>query len=121
MLSAMTPSVVLDPEGRLFMVTGTPGGPRIITMVYHIISNVIDHRMTLGDAVGAPRLHHQALPDTIRVERNGFAAAVLEALRKMGHAVAEGSPWGDVEAIIRTPAGWQGVSDPRRGGGGAGY
>jgi gamma-glutamyltranspeptidase/glutathione hydrolase len=121
MLSAMTPSVVLDPQGQLFMVTGTPGGPRIITMVYHVISNVIDHHMTLADAVSAPRLHHQALPDTIRVERNGFATAVLDALRKLGHAVTEGSPWGDVEAIIRTPAGWQGLSDPRRGGGGAGY
>ncbi|HEV8149212.1 MAG TPA: gamma-glutamyltransferase [Gemmatimonadales bacterium] len=121
MLSAMTPSVVLDPQGQLFMVTGTPGGPRIITMVYHILSNVVDHSMSLADAVSAPRQHHQALPDTLRVERGGFSAAVLDALRKMGHAVIEGAPWGDVEAIIRTPTGWQGVSDPRRGGGGAGY
>jgi gamma-glutamyltranspeptidase/glutathione hydrolase len=121
MLSAMTPSVVLDPQGQLFMVTGTPGGPRIITMVYHILSNVIDHGMSLADAVSAPRLHHQALPDTIRMERSGFSGAVLEALRTMGHAITEGSPWGDVESIIRTPSGWQGVSDPRRGGGGAGY
>ena len=121
MLSAMTPSVVLDPKGQLFMVTGTPGGPRIITMVYHVISNVIDHGMSLADAVTAPRLHHQALPDTIRVERGGFAPALLDSLRAMGHGVTEGSPWGDVEAIIRTPAGWLGVSDPRRGGGGAGY
>jgi gamma-glutamyltranspeptidase/glutathione hydrolase len=121
MLSAMTPSIVLDPQGKLFMVTGTPGGPRIITMVYHIISNVIDHGMTLGDAVSAPRLHHQALPDTIRVERNGFSVQVLDALRAMGHSVVEGSPWGNVAAIIRTPTGWLGVSDPRGGGGGAGY
>src|SRR3989449_277499 len=68
MLSAMTPSVVLDPQGELFMVVGTPGGPRIITMVYHVISNVIDHGLSLADAVTAPRLHHQALPDTIRLE-----------------------------------------------------
>jgi gamma-glutamyltranspeptidase/glutathione hydrolase len=121
MLSAMTPSIVLDPQGQLFMVVGTPGGPRIITMVYHVISNVLDHRMSLADAVTAPRIHHQALPDTIRVERGGFLAAVLDSLRAMGHAVVEGSPWGDVEAIIRVSQGWQGVSDPRRGGGGAGY
>jgi gamma-glutamyltranspeptidase/glutathione hydrolase len=121
MLSAMTPSIVLDPAGRLFMVVGTPGGPRIITMVYHVIANVLDHGMTLADAVTAPRLHHQALPDTIRVERGGFFRAVLDSLRAMGHAVVEGTPWGDVEAIIRVPQGWQGVSDPRRGGGGAGY
>ena len=121
MLSAMTPSILLDPEGKLFMVVGTPGGPRIITMVYHVISNVIDHRMSLADAVTAPRLHHQALPDTIRLERGGFAKAVIDSLRGMGHGVVEGTPWGDVAAIIRVPQGWQGVSDPRRGGGGAGY
>lgn len=121
MLSAMTPSIVLDAQGKLFMVVGTPGGPRIITMVYHVISNVLDHHMQLADAVTAPRLHHQALPDTIRVEKGGFLKAVLDSLRAMGHAVIEQAPWGDVEAIIRVPQGWQGVSDPRRGGGGAGY
>jgi len=121
MLSAMTPSIVLDPAGQLFMVAGTPGGPRIITMVYHVISNVIDHGMGLAEAITAPRLHHQALPDTIRVERGGFPRGVLDSLRAMGHWVIEGAPWGDVEAIIRVPQGWLGVSDPRRGGGGAGY
>jgi len=121
MLSAMAPSVVLDPEGRLFMVVGTPGGPRIITMVYHVISNVIDHHMSLADAVTAPRLHHQALPDTLRVERGGFLPAVLDSLRALGHTVVPWGRQGDIAAIIRTAAGWQGVSDPRRGGGGAGY
>ncbi|HEV8358169.1 MAG TPA: gamma-glutamyltransferase [Gemmatimonadales bacterium] len=121
MLSAMTPSVVLDPEGRLFMVVGTPGGPRIITMVYHVISNVIDHRMRLADAVTAPRLHHQALPDTLRVERGGFLPAVLDSLRALGHTVVPWGRQGDIAAIIRTATGWQGVTDPRRGGGGAGY
>ena len=121
MLSAMTPSIVLDPQGQLFMVVGTPGGPRIITMVYHVISNVIDHKMSLPDAVAAPRLHHQALPDTIRVERDGFSAATLDALRKMAHGVVEGTPWGAIDAIIRTSRGWQGVSDPRTAGGAAGY
>jgi gamma-glutamyltranspeptidase/glutathione hydrolase len=121
MLSAMTPSIVLDPSGQLHLVVGTPGGPRIITMVYHVISNVIDHRMPLADAVTAPRVHHQALPDSIRVERGGFTRTTLDSLRARGHAISEGGYWGDVEAIIRTPSGWQGVSDPRRGGGGAGY
>jgi gamma-glutamyltranspeptidase / glutathione hydrolase len=121
MLSAMTPSIVLDTTGQLYMVTGTPGGPRIITMVYHTISNVIDHRMALPDAVAAPRMHHQALPDSIRVEENGFTRTTLDSLRARGHAINESGHWGDVEAIIRTAGGWQGVSDPRRGGGGAGY
>ncbi len=121
MLSAMTPSIVLDPSGQLYLVVGTPGGPRIITMVYHVISNVIDHRMPLADAVSAPRVHHQALPDSVRVESGGFTRTTLDSLRARGHAITEGGYWGDVEAIIRTPSGWQGVSDPRRGGGGAGY
>lgn len=121
MLSAMTPSIVLDPSGHLFMVVGTPGGPTIITQVYHVISNVIDHGMSLADAVAAPRMHHQALPDSMRVERDGFQPGTLAALRSMGHSIETRGRWGDVEAILRTPHGWEGVSDPRLGGGGSGY
>nr|MBA2627330.1 gamma-glutamyltransferase [Gemmatimonadales bacterium] len=121
MLSAMTPSIVLDAAGKLYMVVGTPGGPRIITMVYHVISNVLDHRMSLADAIAAPRMHHQALPDQISVERGGFAPATLDSLRALGHKVVEGGRGGDVEAIVRRGSGWQGVSDPRSGGGGSGY
>lgn len=121
MLSAMTPSIVLDHDDDLYMVVGTPGGPRIITMVYHVISNVIDHGMSLEDAVAAPRMHHQALPDYIRVERGGFSEATLDALRRRGHEVQEAGTSGDIEAIIRDGDGWKGVTDPRYGGGGAGY
>ena len=121
MLSAMTPSLVLDPQGKLLLVVGTPGGPTIITQVYHVISNVIDHHMSLPDAVAAPRLHHQGLPDEIRLERDGFQPATVARLQRMGHTVAVRGRWGDVEAIIRTATGWEGVSDPRGGGGGAGY
>ncbi|MEO8634143.1 MAG: gamma-glutamyltransferase [Gemmatimonadales bacterium] len=121
MLSAMTPSIVLDPSGQLLMVVGTPGGPTIITQVYHVISNVIDHQMLLPLAVEAPRMHHQALPDMIRVERNGFTPATIATLEALGHTVEYRGRWGDVEAIIRTATGWQGVSDPRLGGGGSGY
>ncbi|MGH7657234.1 MAG: gamma-glutamyltransferase family protein, partial [Gemmatimonadales bacterium] len=121
MLSAMTPSIVLDPRKDLYLVAGTPGGATIITQVYHVISNLIDHRMALPDAVSAPRMHHQALPDQIRLERDGFLPGTLEGLREMGHELTFRSPWGDVSAIIRTENGWQGVSDPRRGGSVAGY
>jgi gamma-glutamyltranspeptidase/glutathione hydrolase len=121
MLSAMTPSIVLDSASRLLLIVGTPGGPRIITMVYHVISNVIDHHMPLAAAVWAPRIHHQGLPDSLEVERGGFTPATLDSLRSRGHAINPGGYWGDVEAIIRTSGGWEGVSDPRRGGGGAGY
>jgi gamma-glutamyltranspeptidase/glutathione hydrolase len=121
MLSAMTPSIVLDPKGQVFLVVGTPGGSTIITQVYHVISNVIDHQMTLPQAIEAPRMHHQALPDAIRLERNGFLPTTISALGTMGHTLEYRGRWGDVEAIIRTPSGWQGVSDPRLGGGGSGY
>ena len=121
MLSAMTPSIVLDRNKQLSMIVGTPGGPKIITMVYHVISNVIDHRMRLPEAVQAPRMHHQALPDSLQVEQEGFQPGVLDSLNGKGHGISTRGHWGDVEAIVRTPGGWQGVSDPRRGGGGAGY
>jgi gamma-glutamyltranspeptidase/glutathione hydrolase len=121
MLSAMTPSLVLGPDGQLKLVVGTPGGPTIITQVYHVISNVIDHGMSLPDAVAAPRMHHQGLPDEVRLERDGFYPGTVAGLQSMGHTVAYRGRWGDVEAIIRTATGWEGVSDPRLGGGGAGY
>ncbi len=120
MLSAMTPSLVLGPDHQLLMVVGTPGGPTIITQVYHVISNVIDHHMDLARALSMPRLHHQSLPDEIMLERDGFPAPTIAALEAMGHKVVFRGYMGDVEAIIRTPRGWLGASDPRRGGGGAG-
>ncbi|HTK78436.1 MAG TPA: gamma-glutamyltransferase, partial [Gemmataceae bacterium] len=121
MLSAMTPTIVLDSAKRLFMVVGTPGGPTIITQVYHVISNVIDHGMSLAAALAAPRVHHQGLPDQIMIERDGFLPETVRRLEQMGHRVAPHGHMGDVEAIIRTATGWLGASDPRRGGGGAGY
>jgi gamma-glutamyltranspeptidase/glutathione hydrolase len=121
MLSAMTPSIVLDPAGQLFLVLGSPGGSRITTAVYQVISDVIDQRMPLAEAIAAPRLHHQAQPDIVYVERAGFVPPSLDSLETMGHRV---HVWGyktDVNALARTPAGWLGVADPRRGGGAAGY
>lgn len=121
MLSAMTPTLVLDPTGRLLLVVGTPGGPTIITQVFQVISNVIDHGMTLPEALAAPRMHHQALPDRIHLEEGGYSAEVIAALRALGHRVETRSYMGDVEAIIRIDTGWLGASDPRRGGGGAAW
>jgi gamma-glutamyltranspeptidase/glutathione hydrolase len=122
MLSAMTPSVVLDPTGHLFMVVGTPGGPTIITSVTQVISNVIDQHMSLADAVAAPRVHHQSLPDEIDYERGGLLPSTVERLQNMGHKVVERRGYsGDIAAIERTKDGWVGVADPRHGGGAAGY
>jgi gamma-glutamyltranspeptidase/glutathione hydrolase len=122
MLSAMTPSIVLDPAGMLFMVVGTPGGPTIITTVTQVISNVIDHGMDLTTAIAAPRIHHQALPDRIDYEHSGLAPDVVAELERMGHAVRERRGHsGEVAGIMRTGAGWIAVADPRSGGWSVGY
>ncbi|HWH04696.1 MAG TPA: gamma-glutamyltransferase [Gemmatimonadales bacterium] len=122
MLSAMSPSVVLDPSGKLFMVVGTPGGPTIITSVYQVIANVIDQHMSLPAAVEAPRIHQQALPDVVFYERGGLSQAVVDSLTAMGYTMKERRGYsGDIAAIEKTPTGWVGVADPRAGGGAAGY
>ncbi len=123
MLSAMTPTVVEDPAGNLLMVVGTPGGSTIITTVFQVISNVLDFGMSLPQAVNAPRVHHQHLPDRIQYERGGLPAPVVDSLRTMGHEVDErGGHSGDVKAILVLPGGaLAGYADPRRGGLAAGY
>jgi gamma-glutamyltranspeptidase/glutathione hydrolase len=123
MLSAMTPSIVLDTAGRLELVVGSPGGPTIITTVAQVILNVLDHHMSLPDAVAAPRVHHQALPDLIRYEKGGLAQATVDSLKALGHRVEQrGGTSGIVAAIGRGPnGGWIGVADPRYAGGSAGY
>jgi len=122
MLSAMTPSIVVDPSGRLKLVLGSPGGPTIITSVTQVILNLLDHHMSLSDAVAVTRVHHQALPDVINYERGGLLSAVVAALKAMGHQVDERSGYsGDIAAIERRGSVWIGVPDPRRGGGAAGY
>ena len=122
MLSAMTPSIVLGRDGQLLMVVGTPGGPTIITTVAQVILDVLDQGMTLADAVAAPRIHHQALPDVIRYERGGLTDATVAALRGMGHQVEmRRSTSGIVAAIERVAGGWVGVADPRYDGGAVGW
>ena len=121
MLSAMTPTLVLDPAGRLFLVLGTPGGPRIITMVYHVISNVIDRDMGIADAVAEPRLHHQWSPDEVVVER-GFSPDLVRALAARGHHIVERMPGTSANSILVTPRGLIGAADHRtRGALAAGY
>ena len=81
-LSAMAPTIVLK-DGKLFLVLGSPGGPRIITTVANILMGVVDYRMNIQEAVNAPRFHHQWLPDNIFVEKE-FPAADIKALEGMG-------------------------------------
>ena len=122
MLSAMTPSIVLDSAGNLEMVVGTPGGPTIITSVTQVILNVLDQKMSLPDAVAAPRIHHQALPDQTYYERGGLSEATLQALEAMGHKMEQRrGTSGIIAAIARTAGGWVGVADPRYAGGSLGF
>ncbi len=122
MLSAMSPTIVLDPKGHLLLVTGARGGPRIISATSQIILNVIDHRMSLADAVSAPRLHHQALPDSIRLEAGGLDPAVIARLRAMGHHVYElNAGIASAASVMRVKGGYEGMDDPRSHGGAAGF
>jgi gamma-glutamyltranspeptidase/glutathione hydrolase len=121
MLSAMDPTIVLDPQGKLLMVTGAAGGPTIITATMEVILNVIEHHMTLADAMRAPRLHHQALPDALRYEPYGMSAAVIDSLKAMGHTVTSQNGLANVNSILRVPGGWHGVYEPRSVGGAVGY
>jgi len=121
MLSAMSPTIVLDPKGNLLLVTGARGGPRIISATSQIILDVIDHRMSLADAMSAPRIHHQSLPDSIRVETDGVEPAVLARLRAMGHHIYELSGIASAASIMRVRGGWEGMDDPRSHGGAAGF
>jgi gamma-glutamyltranspeptidase/glutathione hydrolase len=113
MLSAMSPTIVLDPKGNLLLVTGARGGPRIISATFQIILNIIDHRMSLADAMSAPRVHHQALPDSIRAEKGGFTPDVLAQLRDMGHNLYELSGIASAASIMRVKGGYEGMDDPR--------
>jgi len=122
MLSAMTPTIVLAPDGSVRMVTGTPGGSTIITTVFQTISNVLDFGMNVVQAVDAPRVHHQHLPDEIAYEVGGLAPATVRGLEALGHTVRERQgDSGDVQMILVEDSLLTARSDPRRGGSAAGY
>ena len=121
MLSAMSPTVVLDAEGKVQMVAGAAGGPRIISATSQVILNVIEFGMSLADAMRAPRIHNQALPDELRLETNGFPSATIDSLTAMGHTVGFLGGIANVNAIRRVPGGWHGVSEPRAFGAAVGY
>ena len=110
-LSSMTPTIVFK-DGKPLLVAGAPGGSRIITAVLQVVLNVIDHRMSLADAVSAPRIHHQWLPDEVVVER-GVTAAAVQALEARGHRVTVRPPMTAVNAIVIAPTGLVGAADTR--------
>ena len=113
-LSSMTPTILVK-DDQTYMVTGSPGGPRIISTVLLTILNVIDWKMDVGDSVAASRYHHQWIPDTLRVEPE-TPPDVVEALRAMGHEVDVSSRrWSAAEAIVVDPETGlhRGGADPR--------
>ncbi|MFV0141717.1 MULTISPECIES: gamma-glutamyltransferase [Empedobacter] len=113
MLSSMTPSI-LEKDGKLFMVVGTPGGSTIITSVFQAILNVVDFGMTMQEAVAAPRFHHQWLPDQIDYEPNAISENVRESLKQKGYTLKERKPYGRVEGIlVNTDGTYQAGADPR--------
>jgi len=113
-LSSMTPTIVLK-DGRPVLVTGAPGGGRIISTVLQVIVNSIDFRQPLPEAVDAPRVHHQWRPDEVMVEPS-LPTATIRALEKRGHTVRVGPPFGSAHSIAITPRGLVGVADPRASG-----
>ena len=98
-LSSMSPTIVTR-NGKIFMVTGSPGGSRIITITLESILNVIDHKMDAQAAVNTPRIHHQWMPDTVYIEEGALSADVRKELEADGYKFTENRPWGTDEAII---------------------
>ncbi|MCS6954102.1 MAG: gamma-glutamyltransferase [Bryobacterales bacterium] len=118
-LSSMTPTIVLR-NGRLAMVLGSPGGPRIITTVLQVFLNLVDFNLDLWTAVLRPRFHHQWKPDAIVVEP-GFSPDTLALLRAKGHRIEEARSIGEVAAIAADEGWWVGVADPRAEGKASGF
>ena len=121
MLSSMSPTIVMK-EGKPLIVTGSPGGSRIITTTLQVIMNVIDFGMNIQEAVNAPRIHHQWLPDEIRVEE-GISPDTVKTLTDMGHKVVLKNTMGAASSILVDVKGgnFYGAADPRREGLAAGY
>jgi gamma-glutamyltranspeptidase/glutathione hydrolase len=117
-LSSMSPTLV-EKDGRVLLVLGSPGGSRIITTVLETIINIVDYGMASREAVEAPRLHHQWLPDEVAYERSGLAPDTIVALTGMGYKLVEQRPWGAVELIEVANGRLLGINDPRRPAGAA--
>jgi gamma-glutamyltranspeptidase/glutathione hydrolase len=113
-LSSMTPTFLFR-EGRLFLVTGSPGGSRIISTVLQVVSNVVDHGMNIAEAVAAPRIHHQWQPDALLIE-SGLSPDTIRLLEAKGQRVRPGSTSGSASSIRVTDQGLEGASDPRQRG-----
>jgi gamma-glutamyltranspeptidase/glutathione hydrolase len=113
-LSSMSPTIVMK-DGKPFIVTGSPGGSRIINITLQIIMNVIDHKLNIAESSAAPRVHHQWQPDQLLVERS-LNADTIELLQAKGHDVKVQESIGSTQSIVVREKGIMGASDPRRAG-----
>jgi gamma-glutamyltranspeptidase/glutathione hydrolase len=113
-LSSMTPTLVFR-DGQVWLVTGSPGGSRIITTVLQIVMNVVDHGLNIAEATLAPRVHHQWLPDELRVEE-GISVDTVRLLEGLGHNIVVKPVMGNTHSILRLPTGLYGFSDTRQPG-----
>ena len=113
MLSSMTPSIV-EKDGQFLLAVGSPGGSKIITTVFQVITNIVDFDLSLEAAVQNPRFHFQWYPDTLYYEQDAFSPQQLEQLQNLGHHPKQRADIGQVEAILRLPYGrLEGVADRR--------
>lgn len=110
-LSSMTPTIVMK-NNKPWLVTGSPGGARIITTVLQSVVNTIDHEMNPAEAIITPRVHHQWLPDELRVEE-GISPDTIKLLQDKGHKVVTKAPMGRIQIIQADDSGFYGYSDPR--------
>ncbi|NLS52392.1 gamma-glutamyltransferase [Hafnia alvei] len=113
-LSSMTPTLVTK-NGKVFMVVGSPGGSRIITITLQTVLNIIDHGMAPQEAVDAPRIHHQWLPDEVYFEQRGLSPDTQKLLQERGYKLVEQTPWGAAELIMVGLPGAAGVSSESSG------
>ncbi|RLM11518.1 gamma-glutamyltransferase [Gibbsiella quercinecans] len=113
-LSSMSPTLVTK-DNKIFMVLGSPGGSRIITITLQTALNVIDHGMAPQEAVDAPRIHQQWLPDEVYYEQRGVSADSLKILNDMGYKMVEQTPWGAAELILVGLPGAAGVTPANSG------
>jgi gamma-glutamyltranspeptidase/glutathione hydrolase len=112
MLSSMTPTI-LEKEGKLYMVVGTPGGSTIITSVFQTILNVVEFGQNMQAAVDAKKFHHQWLPDEVAYEEDAIDSLTVEKLKAKGYKMVPRGPIGRVDAILKIKSGYQGGADPR--------
>ncbi len=113
-LSSMTPTILLK-DNQPYLITGTPGGSRIISTTLQMILNVVDYKMNIAEAAAAVRIHHQWLPDYIRIEK-GLSTDTVKLLEKKGHKIKVQAAMGSTQTIMKSKNGLYGASDPRKPG-----